>query len=366
MSNAETGTGASRVLFLNSADATQNLSDEKLTTDYIFVPDESIVVPPHHQILLSIHHTQIPYSFYNFQVNRNCRLDYSLTAYNTIATADTGFVQVPAGNYNASTLARKLTELLNAEANVGTLTMRLNRDTLKYEYNWIPDASASYKRLTFRIANGANKDIDMRDEIGFNDNMFVDGNANLDVWFENDGVNFRGGSSDGATNQTIIMNTTNPATFFWNGDNTATLSGGATAENFFSVVDMFASIRSLYIRTNLTTSSILDSSIGGGFSGILARIPINVNSGGIITIDPTDGAVHKLLLKIREITFFYVRLTDQKNRLIDLNGLDWDISLQFDFIEKPSIRIPKDKRREVEQAMYEKFKTDKQLMTKKK
>ena len=162
------------------------------------------------------------------------------------------------------------------------------------------------------------------------------------------------------------METTHPDTFFLNGDNTATLTGGETAENFFSVVDMFATIRSLYIRTNLTTSSILDSAIGGGFSSILARVPINVGSGGIITIDPTDGAVHKLLLKIREITFFYVRLTDQKNRVIDLNGLDWDNSLQFDFIEKPVIKIPKDKRQEVEEAMYAKFKTDKELMKKKK
>ena len=367
MSNAETGTGASRVLFINSADATQNLSDNRsITTDFLFVPDESIVVPPHHQILLSIHHTQIPFSFYNFQVGRNARLDYSLTAYGSIATSDTGFIQIPSGNYNASTLARKITQLLNAETNVGTLTMRLNRDTLKYEYNWIPDAGAGFKRLTFRIAHGDNKNINCRDEIGFNKNKFVGGSENFDVWFENDGSNFRGGSSDGATNQTIIMNTTTPATFFWNGDNTATLTGGATAENFFSVVDMFASIRSLYIRTNLTTSSILDSAIGGGFSSILARIPINVNSGGVITIDPTDGAVHKLLLKIREITFFYIRLTDQRNRVIDLNGLDFDLSLQFDFIEKPIIKIPKDKRREVEEAMYEKFKTDKELAQKKK
>ena len=366
MSNAETGTGASRVLFLNSGNATQNLSSDKLTTDYVFVPDESIVVPPHHTILLSIHHCQIPFSFYNFQVGRNCRLDYSLTAYGTIATSDTGFIQIPGANYNAASLAQKITELLNAEANVGTLTMRLNRDTLKYKYNWIPDGGAGYKRLTLRIANGDNILINMRNEIGFNDNMFVDGDPNLDVWFENDGNNFRGGRSDGGAAQTIIMNTTTPATFFWNGDNTDTLSGGSDAENFFSVVDMFANIRSLFIRTNLTTSSILDSTIGGGFSSILARIPIDVNSGGIISISPTDGAVHKLLIKVREITFFYIRLTDQKNRLIDLNGLDWDISLQFDFIEKVKVKVPKDKRREIEEALYEKYKTDKELAMKKK
>ena len=50
------------------------------------------------------------------------------------------------------------------------------------------------------------------------------------------------------------------------------------------VVDMTNSIRSLFFRTNLSTTSILDSHIGGGFSNILTRVPINADPGGIITI----------------------------------------------------------------------------------
>ena len=129
---------------------------------------------------------------------------------------------------------------------------------------------------------------------------------------------------------------------------------------------MNAAIRSLYLRTNLTTSSILDSAVGGGFSSILARIPIDVGSGGIITISPTDGAVHKLMIKVREITIIGVRLTDQKNRIIDLNGLDWDVSLQFDFIENPELKVPIDKRLEVELKKYDKFKIEKDKSKKKK
>ena len=100
---------------------------------------------------------------------------------------------------------------------------------------------------------------------------------------------------------------------------------------------------------------MLDSAIGGGFSTILARVPIDVDSGGVITVSPSDGSVHKLLIKAREITSFEIQLTDQRNRVIDLNGLDWDLSLQFDFIETPNIKVPTDKRLLVEQAQYAKY-----------
>ena len=55
-------------------------------------------------------------------------------------------------------------------------------------------------------------------------------------------------------------------------------------------------------------------------------------------IHPSDGAQHKLFLKVREIDKLFVRLTDVNNRLIDLNGLDWNLSLQFDFIELPEVQ----------------------------
>ena len=307
MANVETGTGASRVMFINSADATQHANNNFLTTDYIFIPDESIVVPPHHNILMSIHHVQIPYSFYNFQEGRNNKLDYGLTANGVTSNATTGTITIPEGNYNAATLMRKIGQLISAEANVGTLTIRFNRDTLKYEWNWVP--LVNFERLTLRISSGTNALTNFRDEIGFNDNKFYQGSGIYDVFFD----------------------------------------------NIFSVVDMNAAIRSLYIRTNLTTSSVLDSAVGGGFSSILGRVAIDVGSGGVITISPTDGAVHKLYIKVREITIIGIRLTDQRNRLIDLQGLDWDISLQFDFIENPELKVPIDKRTAVEVAKYENF-----------
>tara|TARA_R110001632_G_scaffold105544_1_gene215020 strand:- start:2815 stop:3909 length:1095 start_codon:yes stop_codon:yes gene_type:complete len=364
MANLETGTGASRVMFLNSADATQHQAGSSITTDYIFIPDESIVVPPHHSILMSLHHTQIPFSFYNFQSGRNTNLDYGLTDTGVVSNSTTGTITIPEGNYNAATLLNKIMELLNAETNVGTLTIRFNRDTLKYEFNWV--GLNNYRRLTLRIATGTNTATNFRDEMGFNSNKFYLGSDVFNVYFENDGGGSGGrlecGYSSDAADTPYFIQATGADTTFWTG---AGNQGGLT-ENIFSVVDMNAAIRSLYVRTNLSTTSVLDSSVGGGFSSILARVPIDVDSGGIITISPSDGSVHKLIIKVREITIIGVRLTDQRNRVIDLNGLDWDISLQFDFIEKPELKIPMDKRMEIDLKKYEKFKTDKEALKKKK
>lgn len=363
MANLETGTGASRVMFINSGDATLQ-GTGSLTSDYIFIPDESIVVPPHHTILMSLHHTQIPFSFYNFQSGRNTKLDYGLTDTGVVSAVDTGTIDIPEGNYNAQTLLNKIMELLNAETNVGTLTMRFNRDTLKYEFNWVglSNAEGNFRRLTLRIATGTNATNNFRDEMGFNDNKFYLGNGSFNVYFENDGAGRLecGYSSDIADTPYYIL-ASGADTAFWTG-----IGNQGLTENIFSVVDMNAAIRSLYIRTNLSTSSILDSSVGGGYSSILARVPIDVGSGGIITISPSDGSVHKLIIKVREITIIGVRLTDQRNRLIDLNGLDWDVSFQFDFIENPELRIPIDKRLEIELRKYDKFKTEKEQSEKKK
>lgn len=359
MANTETETDASRIMFINSADTELNGLDRGITTDYSFTPDESIVVPRHHSILLSLHHTQIPYSFYNFQNNRNNKLDFALTAAGVTGTGTTNYtITLPEANYNAATLRLKIKELLEAHAQFdGTINIIFNRDTLKYEWNY-KRASAGKSRLTLLIGTGNFNTVNFRNEMGFIDNKFIDSDPLIDVWFEDNGTTQLGGSSSVAGGTTTLFTATpNNRDAYWDG------SVGADSNNF-SVVDILSTIRSLYIRTNLTTGSILDSSVGGGFSSILARVPIEVGSGGIITVSPSDGAVHKLLLKIKEISKINVRLTDQKNRVIDLNGLDWDVSLQFDFIETPQVKVPKDKRLLVEKQKYdswlEKTKTEKQ------
>ena len=61
MANLETSTDASRVIYLDSSQATDNLSgvasagESRKSTSVMFQLQEPIVVPPHHSILASIH-----------------------------------------------------------------------------------------------------------------------------------------------------------------------------------------------------------------------------------------------------------------------------------------------------------------------
>ena len=71
---SETETTASRVLYINSKDATAVFGNNR--ADFDFTLEEPIVVPDHHSILMSVYSAEIPYSFYNFQTGKNTRLDY--------------------------------------------------------------------------------------------------------------------------------------------------------------------------------------------------------------------------------------------------------------------------------------------------
>ena len=120
-SYAETETPASRVLYINSDNATTRYNNAD--TDFVFVLEEPIVVPVHHAILASVYSAEIPYSFYNFQVGRNTLLDYQITVFGTPANyvsvggRDTfnftpaggcfRFI-VPEGNYTTIQLANTL------------------------------------------------------------------------------------------------------------------------------------------------------------------------------------------------------------------------------------------------------------------
>ena len=84
-----------------------------------------------------------------------------------------------------------------------------------------------------------------------------------------------------------------------------------------------------------------------------------------------NGNVHKLLLKVKSITSISIRLTNQKNTTINLNGLDFDISLKLDFIQTKYLREPLTLRQEidkhrVDQELKKKLKQKKKPEDKKK
>ena len=339
----ETETKASRVLYINSKDATVFFNENQ--SDFVFSLQEPIVVPEHHSMLMSVFSAEIPYSFYNFRVGVNCRLDYAVTAFNTVADYDAnGFLDlapaaaqsliIPEGNYNAIQLANTISQGVFAAGPVNPLEVKFDPIKLKFSFRCIiPNL-----RVTLAMKNGAATGEDMNEELGFDliavqGDPFVELDAGGTQWFNGfsnptlggGGAPVAGAGTDTVRNGPFL---TTPAYFLYGDD----------------VVDMTNSIRSLFLRTNLSTSSVLDSHIGGGFSNILTRVPINAEPGGIITIQPTNGDVHKLLLKVKSITDVAITLTNQKNQVINLNGLTFDVSLKLEFIADKDLEPEPDRR----------------------
>ena len=322
----ETETAASRVLYINSKDATTFFNENQ--SDFIFSLQEPIVVPEHHSMLMSVFSAEIPYSFYNFRVGVNCRLDYAVTAFNTPADYDAnGFLDlapagantliIPEGNYNAVELAKTISDGVVAAGPLNPLEVLFDPIKLKFSFRCISKSL----RVTLAMKNGASTSEDMNEELGFDlintdGDPFVELNAGANQWFN-------GFSNPPAAPPGVGVDTIRNGPFLQSPD------WFLYADD---VVDVTNSIRSLFLRTNLSTTSVLDSHIGGGFSNILTRVPINAEPGGIITIKPVDGDVHKLLLKVKSITDIAITLTNQKNQVINLNGLTFDISLKLEFI----------------------------------
>ena len=328
----ETNTPASRVIYINSANSTATFGGNR--ADFDFTLDEPIVVPEHHSILMSVFSAEIPYSFYNFQVGVNCRLDYQQTfagvpaqydANGKLAVPPGASFPLPEGNYTAVELANTLT--------AGITGLEVSFDPIKLKFRF--RSTAINTRMTLGLRYGIetgtpdNPGEDMNEELGFDWYDIIG-----DPWFEQ--TFFAGTYQYGYSQPPAVL----PGT----GVDIQTNGPFTTSPDYYmyaeDVCDMTNSIRSLFIRTNLSTTSVLDSNIGGGFSSILCRVPINAEPGGIINIQPVNGNVHKLLLKIKAITNISLRLTNQKNTTINLNGLDYDVSLKLDFIEDKEIANP--------------------------
>ena len=87
---------------------------------------------------------------------------------------------------------------------------------------------------------------------------------------------------------------------------------------------------------------------------------MNADPGGTITIEPRNGDVHKLLLKVKAITNISIRLTNQRNTTINLNGLNFDISLKLDFIAVKDLARPLSLRQLGEQERKKKLESEKE------
>jgi len=187
-----------------------------------------------------------------------------------------------AGNYSATGLASTLKT--DIENNGGTVTISYSRETLKYTFN-------------------------------------ITGVANFDFTFNGrtDGANELLGIYDIDKNIPIGTNTSSD-----------------------KAIDLNDSIHGLYIRQNIATKGTLDNE-EGTFSNILARLPITTNAGGIIFFTPSSQD-HETMVSVPVIQTIGIKLTDDRNRAIDLNGLHWQMSLKISYIHKERLRAGQPRR----------------------
>eukprot|EP01045_Picozoa_sp_COSAG04_P022228 COSAG04_NODE_2482_length_4041_cov_4.531710_2_plen_333_part_00 len=285
-------TQPSRVMFLNSSDSTiYNWSSH-----FSYVFKEAITSSPGEGVLVSLVSASIPYSFYNIRDGVNNRVAFTLSKYNDAASEHTSSFTITPGNYTAASLASALKEELEALRTFGTsakeqvVTITHSRITQKFTFKIEQAGSVTGGRtLKLNFATSAATDL-LKTELGFDESADA-------VLYHNDAV---------AT----------PAPF--------------KMVESPHVADMSASVHAIYVRTSLSTKSVMDSQTGG-ISDILTKVDINTNPGGVITLDPAQ-ATHESLIYSKSIRDIHVRITDDKDRLLNLNGLHLQIAIKFRFV----------------------------------
>jgi hypothetical protein len=272
-------TPAPIIIHLDSRFATQYLETDSngrpLTTNFIYVMKEPLLVPDHMNLLVSLHTATIPYSFYNIRDGVNDKIYYNMDGTDYIFTLNSG-------NYSATGLSSVLKT--DIENNGGIVTISYSRETLKFSFN-------------------------------------ISGVANFDFTFE--------GKSDGANELLGLYDIDKNIPI-----GVETLSDKA--------IDLNDSIHGLYIRQNIATKGTLDNE-EGTFSNILARLPITTNAGGIIFFTPASHD-HETMVSVPVIQTIGIKLTDDRNRSIDLNGLHWQMSMKISYIHKEVLREPPPRR----------------------
>ena len=320
-------TQQSKVMFIDSKDA--NIHSD--TTHFTYVFNDSINIKKNEGVLVSLLQASIPYSFYNVREGINDKIDILYGA--SVETMKVHFVEkiitLPPGNYTAITLASKFKKLLEDEMAKtvvvsaagtrpettytlpSTITIDFDRDTQKFIFSIEPIAGGTHddRVLVFNLSHGQNAAQHFDVEIGFDSDTatsspYIMYNALLD-----DNFHGRYKFPDGTVESFLRF------------------EGPLVSDN---IADLNGSIHSLYLRSNLPVISSMDS-LTGGVSSIIAKIPIMSGPGSIIFHEP-QNAIHKSLIQTQNIKFLTLRLTDDRNRLISLNGLHFSVAILFEFV----------------------------------
>tara|TARA_R110000824_G_scaffold184636_2_gene365593 strand:+ start:5783 stop:7186 length:1404 start_codon:yes stop_codon:yes gene_type:complete len=97
------------------------------------------------------------------------------------------------------------------------------------------------------------------------------------------------------------------------------------------VMNVEGSVEGLFVRCNCVRNSVYTTNTKAG-ENIIGRIPITAERNKLIMSSPSDNSIYEQIITLPEISNISIKLTDQKGRVVNLNGHNAIYGLQFDFI----------------------------------
>lgn len=145
--------------------------------------------------------------------------------------------------------------------------------------------------------------------------------------------------------QKIIVLNTDPFTIYYNLSTINRVMGLSRTENMVGlfVIDIYAVELPNVVnflptaRLNFRCDSLhLENfHINDGSSDVLLSLQNNATTNGIITYVNNDGL--KFHVDLEMVNELHIRLTDDSNRLLDMNGVSWFLTLRVDYEYKIKI-----------------------------
>ena len=95
---------------------------------------------------------------------------------------------------------------------------------------------------------------------------------------------------------------------------------------------MLSSLSSLFVHSPSITTNNISMKNGGGKDNIISKIPVDVPSGSVLVWRNLTN--HKTMVIEKVINAIEIKITDENDILLDLNGknIHWSATIQFDFI----------------------------------
>jgi len=325
---------SAKVLFIDSKDANAFHAG---SSHFTYVFRDAITVNENEGVLISLLQASIPYSFYNIRPGVNDKIDIQYGAYSTTPTLTDALITMPPGNYTAISLANAFTKLLETELLNNSfrskVTMDYDRNTQKFNFSikrvnalGVQEVSTGIV-VVINLTHGAAKQSHFDVEIGFDSDT-----ASSSLYFGVDTSTPQPVGKAGSIDLSVENKELSEIAAF----------GGILPST--NIADLNGSVHALYLRTNLPVISSMDS-LTGGTSQIIAKIPIDTMPGGIIFHEPKNS-IHKSLIHSKSIKDITIRLTDDRNRVIDTNGLHISVALMFEFVSLRQTKSTLDARSE--------------------